>query len=102
MKTINQKEFDEVTKTGICLVDFYATWCMPCRMFGAILEDIEEEIGESVKIFKVDVDENEALSRKFGVLSIPTILILKDGVLQEKHVGVWSKEDCIEAIKKYQ
>ena len=102
MKTINQKEFDEVTKTGICLVDFYATWCMPCRMFGAILEDIEEEIGESVKIFKVDVDENEALSRKFGVFSIPTILILKDGVLQEKHVGVWSKEDCIEAIKKYQ
>ncbi len=102
MKTINQNEFDEVTKTGICLVDFYATWCMPCRMFGAILEDIEEEIGESVKIFKVDVDENEALSRKFGVLSIPTILILKDGVLQEKHVGVWSKEDCIEAIKKYQ
>jgi thioredoxin 1 len=102
MKTINQNEFDEVTKNGICLVDFYATWCMPCRMFGAILEDIEEEIGENVKIFKVDVDENEALSRKFGVLSIPTILILKDGVLQEKHVGVWSKEDCIEAIKKYQ
>ncbi len=101
MKKINEKEFEECTKTGVSIVDFYATWCGPCRMFGEILEEIEEEIGDKVNILKVDVDENEGLSRKFGVLSIPTILIMKDGALQEKHIGVWSKEDCIEAVKKY-
>lgn len=101
MTNLNEKDFQENVKEGVCLIDFYATWCMPCRMFAGILEEIDEEIGDRVQIFKVDVDESEALARKFGVLSIPTVVILKDGTLQEKHVGVWQKDDCIEALKKY-
>ena len=100
MKEINEKDFDQDTKEGVCLIDFYATWCMPCRMFANILEEIDEEIGDKIKIFKVDVDKNENIARKFGVMSIPTIIILKDGQLQDKHVGVWQKDDCFDAVTK--
>ena len=101
MKQLNEKDFEDNVKEGVSLVDFYATWCMPCRMFAEILEEIDEEIGDKVKIFKVDVDLNENIARKFGVMSIPTIIIMKDGELKEKHVGVWQKDDCIETIQKY-
>lgn len=101
MTEINEKDFEEKTKEGVSLVDFYATWCMPCRMFAEILEDISQEIGDKVNIFKVDVDNNENIARKFGIMSIPTIIIMKDGELKEKHVGVWQKEDCIESVEKY-
>ena len=101
MINLNEKDFDQNVKEGVSIVDFYATWCMPCRMFANILEEIDEEIGGQIKIFKVDVDENENLSRKFGVLSIPTIVIMKDGEMKEKHVGLWQKDDCIDAAKKY-
>ena len=101
MKQINEKDFDQSVKEGVCLIDFYATWCMPCRLFADILDDIENEVGEKIEIFKVDVDENENLARRFGVMSIPTVVVLKDGKLQEKHIGVWQKDDCIDALKKY-
>ena len=101
MKELNEKDFQENIKEGVSIVDFYATWCMPCRMFAEILEEIDEEIGDKINIFKVDVDSNESLSRKFGVMSIPTILIFKDGEMKEKHVGLWQKDDCIDTIKKY-
>lgn len=101
MKELNKENFAESIKDGVSIVDFFATWCMPCRMFAEILEDIEDEIGEKINIFKIDVDKNKELSRQFGVLSIPTILIMKDGELKEKHVGLWQKDDCIDAVKKY-
>lgn len=101
MTELNEKDFEEKTKSGVSLIDFYATWCMPCRMFAEILEDIHDEVGDKINIFKVDVDNNETISRKYGIMSIPTVIIMKDGEIKEKHVGVWQKDDCIDAVKKY-
>ena len=101
MKIVNKEEFDEITKEGVALIDFFATWCGPCKMMANILEEIAKEAPEGVKIAKVDVDEEDQLSRNFGILSIPTLIIFKDGQMKEKHVGVWQKEDCLKAIEKY-
>lgn len=101
MKQINEQEFEKVTKSGVVLVDFFATWCMPCRMMSQILEGVASEIAGKAEIYKVDVDECENLARQFGVMSIPTLVLFKDGQVVEKHVGVMQQADCVNAIKKY-
>ena len=101
MKIVKENEFKEETGSGVVLVDFFATWCMPCRMMAQILEDVAEELAGKAKIIKVDVDESPNLAKQFGVMSIPTLVIFKDGEEQEKHIGVWQHEDCTDAIKKY-
>ena len=101
MKVITEKEFDVEIKEGIVLVDFYATWCGPCRMMAMILEELEEEVGEKVKIVKVDVDNDENLARRFGIMSIPTLLLYVNGELYKKHVGLWQKEDLKELILSF-
>lgn len=101
MEIITGKQFEEVTKKGVVLVDFFATWCAPCRMMGIILEEIEEETKDQFKIVKIDVDNDEAIARKFGILSIPTLILFVDGELKEKHVGIWQKDDLIETVKSY-
>ena len=101
MKSITEKEFESEVKEGIVIVDFFATWCGPCRMMSMILEEIEEEVKDKVKIVKVDVDENENLARKFGIMSIPTILFYVNGKMYEKHVGLWQKENLLELISSF-
>ena len=101
MKVIHENEFDTEVKEGLVLVDFFASWCGPCRMMGMILEEIEEEIGEKVKIVKVDVDEEENLARRFGIMSIPTLLLYVDGKLYEKHTGVWQKDALVELLSSF-
>ncbi len=100
MKQINANEFDEEVKSGVTVVDFFATWCAPCRMMGIILEEVSEEHPE-FNIVKVDVDQNEALARKFGVMSIPTIVIMRDGKQVEKHVGLMQKDDLVDLVKSH-
>lgn len=101
MKQVNQEEFEQVIKEGIVLVDFFATWCGPCRIMSSILEDMSEELAGKAEVVKVDVDQEGELARKFGVMSIPTLILFKDGKEVEKHVGVWQREDCLEVIKSY-
>ncbi|MGN1201403.1 MAG: thioredoxin [Candidatus Caccovivens sp.] len=101
MEIITEKNFDEKIKNGVVLVDFFATWCGPCRMLSPILEDVKEELGDAVEIYKVDVDEDENLARKFGVMSIPTIFVFVDGKQVDKHIGLMSQEDIVDVLKSY-
>ena len=94
MKQINEKNFAQETASGRVLVDFFATWCGPCRMQTVVLEEVAAEHPE-ISIVKVDVDENPALARKFGIMSIPTLVLLEDGELAKKHVGLMQNEDLI-------
>lgn len=91
---------DEVEKSnGIVLVDFYADWCGPCKMMSPIIDSIAEENLENVKVGKVNCDENGELAQKFGIMSIPTILIFKNGNLVKSFVGVTSKEEIIKELQ---
>ena len=101
METIRENEFENEIKQGVTLVDFYATWCGPCRVMGGILEDIDDALDGQANIIKIDVDECPSLARSFGVMSIPTLMIFKDGQLKEKHVGIWDQDECVDTIKSY-
>jgi thioredoxin 1 len=69
------------------LVDFWATWCPPCRMIAPIVEQIQGELGDKVKVMKMDTDENPATSMSLGIMSIPTVIIFKDGKLADRTIG---------------
>lgn len=101
MKIVKQEEFKDTIKEGVVLVDFFATWCGPCRMMGAVLEDIAKDLEGQATVVKVDVDESGDLAREFGVMSIPTLIIFKNGVEQEKHIGLWQQNDCVKAVRNY-
>ena len=101
MKIVNSKDFEEESKNGLVLIDFFANWCGPCRMMAPVFEEIAQELGGKVNCFKVDVDESEDIARKFGVMSIPTIVLLENGQVREKHIGLWQKEDALDTIKSY-
>ena len=88
MKIIKQNEFENEVKQGVTVVDFFATWCGPCRAMGMILEEVQEN-NPDFHIIKVDVDECENLARKFGILSIPTIIIMQDGKMMENMLDLW-------------
>ena len=75
------------------VIDFWAPWCGPCKAIGPIMEELAEEMGDAVKICKVNVDDNSEIATKFEIRAIPTILIFKDGQLAETVVGLTSKED---------
>ncbi len=79
MKVVNEKEFDEIVAKGVTLVDFYADWCGPCKMIAPTLEQLSVELDGKAQIIKVDVDQQEALAMRFKVMSIPTLILFKDG-----------------------
>lgn len=101
MEIITEKNFEEKTKSGLVLIDVFATWCGPCRMMSPILEEVGENLDGKVSIYKVDVDDDEKLARKFGILSIPTLIIFKDGKQVDKKVGYIQADDLQAMIEKH-
>jgi thioredoxin 1 len=101
-QVVTDTTFNEETDKGLVLIDFWATWCGPCRMQAPILDQLSEEYDEDeFRIVKMDVDENPQTPQQFGIMSIPTLLLKKDGQVVEKAVGVHSKEQLRQMIEKY-
>lgn len=85
MEIKTENEFNEFIKNGCVIVDFYATWCGPCKMQAPVLEQLENS--RSIKVAKLDVDKLPEIARQYAVMSIPTLLLFKNGVLQDKKIG---------------
>jgi thioredoxin 1 len=97
---LDEATFDQVLSHSNVpiLVDFWASWCGPCRMIAPVLEEIAEEQAEAVRILKVDVDDNPELSNRFGIRNIPTLLFFKGGELKDRVVGLAGKADLISRL----
>ena len=99
--TLNEGNFEEeVTRsTKPVLVDFWAEWCGPCKLIAPLLDEIAKEKGETVKVAKVDVDQNQSLSARYNIRAIPTLLFFKDGQLRDQVTGMTSKKDLLGRIE---
>ena len=98
---LNEDNFDNTVANGLVLVDFWATWCGPCKMLAPTIDAIATEYKDRVVVGKVDVDESEALARRFGIMSIPTLFLFKDGEVVEKLVGYRLKIELEQLLNKY-
>lgn len=91
--------FNEQIKEGVVLVDFFATWCGPCKMQAPVLEELKEDRSD-VKLVKIDVDQETEIAREYGVMSIPTLILFKDGKEVAKNVGFMPKELLVQWINE--
>ena len=99
VKKINQQEFENAKRNeGLLLLDFYADWCGPCKMVAPVVEEIAELRGD-VFVAKINVDEEEALARSLGIVSIPTLMVFRDGKLDKQAVGYRSKEELLRLLE---
>lgn len=91
IKHLTNEDFNSEIKEGMVLVDFYADWCGPCRMLSPVIEELARELPD-LKVIKVNVDEREDVAKMFGVMSIPTLILFRDGQMDKKQVGFIPKE----------
>ena len=100
IKHINDEaEFKEFIKDGLVLVDFFATWCGPCKMLSPVIEQVEREKPE-LKVVKVDVDEAPYIAAQYGIQAIPTLFLLKDGKVIEQRMGYMNKNQLVDFVNK--
>lgn len=95
---LTRSNFDEVTGKGTVIVDFWASWCGPCRMLAPILEEVANE-NSDITVGKVNVDEESSLAQKFGIMSIPALYVFKDGEIVNKAVGLMPKNKVLDLVK---
>lgn len=98
VKVINESEFNDVIKEGNVVVDCFATWCGPCKMLGPILDNVSEELTD-INFYKLDVDGATSIAKEYSIMSIPCILVFKEGKLDKKIVGLRSKDDLVNELK---
>jgi thioredoxin 1 len=97
---LNDAGFKKQINTGVTLIDFWAPWCMPCKVQGPIVGEVADALVGKAAICKLNIDENKKTPSQFGIRSIPTILIFKDGKVVKKFVGVKSKTVLVKAVKE--
>lgn len=90
----------DFTQKGIFLVDFWAPWCGPCKMAGPVIEELEKEYAGKMTVVKVNVDDEGVVSQKYGVMSIPTVVLFKDGKEVGRQVGFAGKQGYLDLLKK--
>lgn len=95
---LTASNFDATIASGVVLVDFWAEWCGPCRMMSPIIDQVAAERAGKVVVGKVNVDNEQDLAIRYDVASIPTLLVLKEGEIQKRFVGVTSKADLLAAV----
>ena len=99
MKVATNTNFDELLQDSkLVIVDFWATWCGPCRMISPILDEVEEEMPDKITVVKVNVDDADEIAGRYRIMSIPTLLYFKDGQMVDKTVGAMPKHALIEKI----
>lgn len=98
---VTEENFEEevMNSEKPVIVDFYADWCGPCKMMSPIIDKIAEELGDTVKVGKVNTDENLELAQRFNIMSIPTIMIFKNGNISKTFIGVTDKNEIINEVK---
>ncbi len=96
----NENSFKEALASNkTILVDFYATWCGPCKMLSPVLEEIRQEVSEDIVIGKIDVDENFDIARSYGIMSVPTLLVFKKGEESLRSIGLKPKQAILDMLK---
>ena len=99
MEIITQENFKEKVSEGLVLVDFFADWCGPCKMLAPVLEKLAEEFGDDLKVYKVNVDNDMEIARQFNVVSIPSLFLLKDGIVVNSTMGFQKLDALREFVK---
>lgn len=98
---VTDADFDSKVESGVQLVDFWATWCGPCKMIAPVLEELAADYEGKADILKLDVDENPSTAAKYEVMSIPTLIVFKDGQPVDKVVGFQPTENLAEVLDKH-
>ena len=101
VKKISQEEFEQVKNDDIAVIDFSAEWCGPCKMLAPVMEEVSEELGDSVSFYNIDVDQNMDIAQQYRIVSIPALIVLKKGEKVDMQIGFQPKDGVVEFIKKH-